>query len=152
MEYLIDLRFDDKNYCALIHFVTTFQVKDEREAEEFVKEIYAGFKRKKVLILNSDYYRIDNDATLRARSYEYLQYSKSTATASIQIEQFHLANPDQNMSLVDNLIDKFFNGEKSTANIGKTYNIPVRVTDRETRNSISGEFYYFAIEHLIPKE
>jgi hypothetical protein len=49
-------------------------------------------------------------------------------------------------------VEKFFAGENSTANIGRKYNIPVKVVERQTRNPISGEFYYFSVEHLIPKE
>lgn len=152
MEYLIDLKFEDTGYNAIIHLVATFIANDENAAQLFINELIAGFKRKNVIIYPSTYYRIDNDLQLKERSYEYYQFCKSRATSSIEIEQFILEAPDQNKSLVENLTDKVFNGEKSTAKIGKEYNIPVRVSNKETRNPISGEFYYFTIEHLIPEE
>lgn len=151
MEYLIDLRFEDKEYNAIIHFVATFIVKDEYEAISFIDELEASFKRKGVVIYPSTYYRIDNDQQLRERSYEYYQFCKSRATASIEIEQFILDSPDQNKSLSENLTDKLFKGENATAKIGKEYKIPVRVYDKQTRNPIVGEFYYLTIEHLVPK-
>ncbi|MFY0602707.1 MAG: hypothetical protein JXQ93_02075 [Flavobacteriaceae bacterium] len=150
MEYLIDLRFDDKSYRAIIHFVATFIVQNEKDAIEFKDELLAGFKRRGIIILNINCYRIDNNQILRNRAYEYCQFSKEQATASIEVEQFILSNPDQTKSLSNNLIEKFYNGENSTANIGKKYNIPVRVLDKETRNPISDELYYFTIEHLMP--
>lgn len=151
MEFLIDLRFEDKGYNAIVHFVATFVAKDESEAKTFIDELTAGFVRRGVLIYSSTYYRIDNDQQRKERSYEYYEFCKKRATASIRIEQFILDNPDQNKSLVDNLTDLLFNGKKSTANIGNEYNIPVRVVDKQSRNPITGEFYYFTIEHLIPK-
>ena len=151
MEYLIDLRFEDKGYNAIVHFVATFTAKDDSEAKLFIDELVAGFKRRGVVIFPSTYYRIDNDPELRERSYEYYQFCKTRATASIEVEQFILDNPDQNKSLVENLTERLFAGENSTANIGNEYKIPVRVVDKQTRNPITGEFYYFTIEHLIPK-
>ncbi|PKQ60152.1 hypothetical protein BZG02_20570 [Labilibaculum filiforme] len=152
MEYIIDLRFEDKNYCAIIHFVTTYTVNSEEESKLFLSELLTGFQRREVIILHYSNNRIDNDEILKRRSYEYLEFTKSQATASIQIEQFHLSKPDQNKTLIENLTDKFWNGEDSIANIGKKFNIPVKVYNKESRNPISGEFYYFSIEHLIPKE
>lgn len=151
MEYLIDLRFEDKDYNAIVHFVATFTAKDDSEAKLFIDELIAGFKRRGVIIFPSTYYRIDNDPDLRERSYEYYQFCKTRATASIEVEQFILDNPDQNKSLVENLTERLFAGENSTAKIGNEYKIPVRVLDKQTRNPITGEFYYFTIEHLIPK-
>lgn len=150
MEYLIDLRFEDKGYSAIVHFVATFTAKDDVEAKLFIDELSAGFTRRGVLIFPSTYYRIDNNPKLRESSYEYYEFCKKVATASIQIEQFILENPDQNKSLVENLTEKLFSGEKSTAKIGNEFKIPVRVIDKQTRNPITGEFYYFTIEHLIP--
>lgn len=152
MEFLIDLRFEDKEYRAIVHFVATFLAKDEDEARLFVDELIAGFKRRGVVIFPSTYKRIDNDLELRERSYEYHQFCLSRATAHIEIEQFYLENPDQNKSLWDNLLEKFFAGENSTASIGRKHNIPVRVMDKETRNPILDEFYYFTVEHLIQKK
>lgn len=151
MEYIIDLRFEDRNYSALIHFVTTFIVKNEVEASLFVDELKAGFDREGMLILNLSFNRIDNNPVLRERSYEYYEFCKTISTASIQVEQFLIENPDQAKSLVENMTEKLLNGENSTAFIGNKYNIPVKVVDKKTRNPISAEFYYFNIEHLIPK-
>ena len=150
MEYLVDLRFEDKDYNAIVHLVATFIVIDEFEAIPFIDELEAGLKRKGVVIYPSTYYRIDDDPKLKERSYEYYQFCKSRATAAIEIEQFILNNPDQNKSLAENLTDRLFKGDNSTAKIGKEYKIPVRVYNKQTRNPITGEFYYFAIEHLIP--
>jgi len=151
MEFLIDLRFEDKGYSAIIHFLTTFNAKDEMEAKHFYDELLAAFIRRGVIIFPSTYIRIDNNPDLRERTYEYHQFYLSKATANVQIEQFLLENPDQDKSLWDNLTEKFFSGENSTAKIGNKYNIPVQVRDKQTRNPITGEFYYFSIEHLIPK-
>jgi len=151
MEFIIDLRFEDKNYSALVHFVATFVANDNNEAKLFYDELVAGFKREGATFFTAHYYRIDNDQELKERTYEYCEFCRKTATASIQIEQFLVENPDQTKSLADNLTQKLFNGQKATALIGKEYNIPVKVLDKATRNPISGEFYYFTVEHLIPK-
>ena len=150
MEFLIDLKFEDSGFNAVIHFVATFIAKDENDAKLFIDELIAGFKRKDVIIYPSTYYRIDDDQQLKERSYEYYQFCISRATSAIEIEQFILDSPDQNKSLVENLTEKLFNGENSTAKIGSEYKIPVRVYDKKTRNPISGEFYYLTIQHLIP--
>ncbi len=152
MEFLLELRFEDNGYNAMIHFMTTFTANDENEANHFYTELISAFKRRGVLLFPSTYIRIDNDPELRARTYEYHQFYLSIATAQIQVEQFHLENPDQDKTLWDNLVEKFFAGENSTANIGRQYNIPVRVVDKQTRNPIGGEFYYFSVEQLIPKQ
>lgn len=152
MEFLIDLRFEDKKYNAVIHFVATFKVKDENEAKLFIAELEASLKRKELIIYPSTYERIDHDPLIRERRYEYYEFCKSRATALIQIEQFILGNPDQNKSLAENLTERVLNGEDSTALIGKKYKIPVRVSEKNSRNPISGEIYYFALEHLIPKK
>lgn len=151
MEYLIDLNFEDKHYDALVHFVATFNVDDEQEAKIFIEELSSAFERRNVKIKLLRYYRIDNDATLLKRSREYYEFSKSISTASIQIEQFFLENPDQTKTLVENMMEKFFSGNDSTATIGAKYNLPVRVLDKETRNALTSDIYYFTIEHLIPK-
>jgi hypothetical protein len=151
MEFLIDLRFEDKMYNALIHFVATFKVKDQAEAKIFVDELLAGFQRRKIVIYTIHYYRIDHDEEFRSQKYDYCEYIKSKATAKIQIEQFFVENPDQNKSLVENLMQKFFEGENSIARIGNKYNLPVIARDLKTRNPIPADFYYFTLEHLIPK-
>lgn len=153
MEFLIDLKFEDNNYSAIVHFVTTFTVKDNNDAKLFFNELVAGFVRKDVkLYPTSTYYRIDDDLELKERSYEYYDFCIKRATASIPVEQFFIENPNQNISLVDNLTSKVLTGQNSTAIIGPKFQIPVRVIDKETRNAIKGEFYYFSIEHLIPKK
>lgn len=151
MEFFLELKFEDLNYNALIHFATTFTVNTETEAEHFINELLAAFERRKVVVFSRSYNRLDNNPELRARRYEYHNFYLKRATATIQIEQFHLDNPNQEKSLWDNLVGKFFDGTDSTANIGTKYDIPVRVMDKETRNPIDDEFYYFSVEQLIPK-
>ncbi|KIX19815.1 hypothetical protein SY27_17345 [Flavobacterium sp. 316] len=151
MEYFLELKFEDSNYNALIHFATTFLTNSEAEGKLFVEELLSAFQRRKVMILSYSYNRIDNNPELRERMYEYHDFYLNRATASIQVEQFHVENPNQEKSLWDNLIGKFFEGEDSTANIGNKYEIPVRVVDKKTRNPINSEFYYFSVEQLIPK-
>jgi hypothetical protein len=152
MEYLIDLKFEDPHYNALVHFVATFTVKNANEARAFIDELIAGFKRKNVEVYPSRYYRIDNDLALRKRSYEYYNFFRSISTASVEIEQFFIEEPNQTKSLIENLTEKFFGGEDSIANIGEKYNLPVRVLDKESKNPLYGDIYYFSVEHLIPKE
>ena len=151
MEYILEIRFDANNYNAIVHFVTTFTAKSEQEAKFLVDELVKGFNRRSVIVLSGTCTRIDNNAELRERQYEFYNFYISRATANIQIEQFVLENPDQTKSLVENLTERLFNGEDSTALIGKKYNIPVRVMDKKTRNPISADIFYCNIEHLIPK-
>lgn len=150
MEYLIDIRFEDKGYQAMIHFVATFSAKDSSEARIFYDELIESFNRKKVILFSSTYYRIDHDLELRDRTYEYVEFHKNRSTASIQIEQFYLENPDQTKSLIENLTENLLEGGDGKASIGSKYNIPVRVLDSKTRNPITGDFFYFTTEHLIP--
>lgn len=151
MEYSIEIKFEDANYNAVIHFLTTFIANDDNDAELFCNEIENGLKRQGVVIFYLTYHRIGDNPELKERIYEYHNFFLARATASIEIEQFFIEDPDQKKSLYQNLVDKLFNGEVSTANIGRKYNIPVRVQDKNTRNPIAGDFYYFSIEHLIPK-
>lgn len=152
MEYLLDVRFEDKNYNAVIHLVTTLTAQSDEEAQVFVNELIEGFKRKKITVLHGSYTRIDHDPEFRKSQYEYYKFCLRRATATVKIEQFIFENPDQTKSLVDNLTERLMNGENSTAKIGKEYNIPIRVTEKETRNQIEGEFFFQNIEHLIPKQ
>jgi hypothetical protein len=151
MEFFLELKFEDPNYNALIHFATMFNVNAEEDAKLFASELLAAFQRRKVVVFSCSYNRLDNNSDLRERMYEYHNFYLATATAHVQIEQFHVENPNQEKSLWDNLVEKFFVGEDSTANIGRKYNIPVKVVDKKTRNPISDEFYYFSVEQLIPK-
>ena len=43
------------------------------------------------------------------------------------------------------------NHAQAVAFVGKKFNIPVRVMDKETRNPIDANIFYCTIEHLIPK-
>jgi len=151
MEYIIEIKFEDKGYNALIHFVSTFVANSEKEARLLVDELVEGFKRNETFVLSGQYIRIDNNEKQRERQLEYFEFCKARATASIEIEQFLLNKPDQTKTLIDNLTEQFFKGENATAKIGNKYKIPVRVTDKKTRNPISGEFFYYSVEHLIPK-
>lgn len=151
MEFLLDIRFEDKGYQAMVHFVATFSAKDNSEAQIFYHELIESFNRRKVVLFSSTYYRIDHDPELRDRTYEYVEFQRNRSTASIQIEQFYLENPDQTKSLIENLVENLFEGGDGTASIGRKYNIPVRVLDSKTRNPITSDFFYFTTEHLIPK-
>jgi len=150
MEYLIDIKFEDKNYNAIIHFVTTLTAQSNNEAKLFLDELVDGFKRRDIFVLNGTYNRIDNNPELRERQYEYYQFCLSIATVNIQIGQFVFETPNQNKSLIENLTERLLSGENSTAQIGSKYEIPVRVMEKGTRNPIAGEFYFCNIEHLIP--
>jgi hypothetical protein len=114
MEYLIDLKFEDKNYDALVHFVATFVVIEPQEAKIFVDELYAAFERKNIKINIVRYYRIDNNPELFQRSKDYHNFQNSISTATIQIEQFHIDNPDQTKTLIENMMEKYFSGKDST--------------------------------------
>jgi len=151
MEYLLDVRFEDKTYNALIHLVTTLTAQSNQEAQIFVDELIDGFKRRNITVLQGTYTRIDHDPVFSSRQYEYYKFCLKRATATVKIEQFIFENPNQTKSLIDNLTERLLNGESSTAWIGNKYNIPVRVIDKETRNQIVGEFFFQNIEHLIPK-
>lgn len=151
MEFLLDIRFEDNNYNAVIHLVTTLTANSEQEAKIFIDELLEGFKRRNILVLHGTYRRIDNNQELKERQYEYFEFCKSRATATIDIEQFVFENPDQTKTLVDNLTERLLNGENSTAQIGNKYKIPIRVTDKESRNPINGEFYFMNIEHLVSR-
>jgi hypothetical protein len=152
MEFMLEIRFDDKNYNAIIHFMSPFSAKSESDAKLFVDELVHGFKRKGALVLSGVSHSLDNDPELMERQYEYYEFFKSRATAKVKIEQFALDNPDQVKSLADNLTEKLFTGKDSTALVGKRYNIPVWVIDKTTRNTIDSEIFYYTVEHLILKK
>lgn len=152
MEFFLELRFEDAGYNAIVHFATTFIAEDKVEAELFFNELLAAFARKSVRLFSSSYTRIDNDPEHKERMLEYHNFYLSRASAKIQVEQFIVDSPNQDKSLWDNMVEKYFSGENSTANIGKKYNIPVNVYDKSTRRPITEEFYYFSVEHLIPKK
>src|SRR5689334_14704178 len=115
MEFLIDLKFEDQGYNAIVHFVSTFVASNNNEADEFFTELISAFKRRGVIIITSSCYPIDMDKIQRERAYEYYDFCQRRATAAVRIEQFVLDKPDQNKSLIENLTDKFFKGEYSTA-------------------------------------
>ena len=151
MEYILEVKFEDKNYNAIIHFLTTFIVKTEKDARLMVDEIVEGFQRNGAIVLNGHYDRIDDDEIKRDRQYQYHRFCMQRANATVEIEQFILDKPDPKKSLFDNLSEKIFKGENSTASIGKKFNIPVRVTEKDTRKPLDGEIFYCTIEHLIPR-
>lgn len=152
MEYILEIRFNDENYNAIIHFVTTFNVVSEEVAGVFEEELIQGFARNGAEVLHSSCHRIDNNPELKERQYEYFKFYLSRATASIKLEQFSVESPDQSKSLAENLMNKFFAGEDSTAIIGGKYKLPVRVMEKGSRNPIGGDIFYYSIEQLIPKE
>jgi len=145
------LKFEDKHYDALVHFVATFIVSKEQEAKTFVDELSSAFQRKEVTFKVLRCYRIDNDAELLQLSRDYHNFQHSISTATIKIERFFLENPDQTKTLAENMTEKFFTGLDSTALIGQKCNIPVRVLEKESRNPLTNDIYYFTVEHLTPK-
>jgi len=149
MIYLLDLRWVDNFYDAFVHLVTPVLVNDTQEANLFYNELIAGLKRKNVGLLNCCYYRIDDTDEHMQNGLDYINFQRQLATATMRIEPYVLEKPDQTKSLAENLIERFFVGENSTAKIAKKYEIPVRALDRETRNPVSKEMFYFSIEHLI---
>ncbi|SIR48260.1 MULTISPECIES: hypothetical protein [unclassified Chryseobacterium] len=151
MEYYIELKIEDNNYSAIIHFATTFHVNSKSEAAHFYAELLSAFRRRNVMIFSSSYIRLDNDPILKERMFEYHNFYLGRATAYIEIDQYYVENPDQNKSLYENLVEKVFAGENSTAEIGKKFKIPVRVADKKTRTPITNDLYYFNVQHLIPK-
>ncbi len=151
MIYILDIRLDDQHYNAIIHFVTTFTAKSQNDAQLLVDELVEAFKRKEAKILFKTYYQVSDDPVEKVRQLQYYQFMIKRATADIKIEQFIVDNPDQTKSLFDNLAEKLFNGEQSTAQIGRKYNIPVRVTNKEDQEPIASDLFYYNLEHLIPK-
>lgn len=152
MEFFLDLRFEDSGYNASVHLATTIVVEDEVEAKLFSSELVAAFERKSVSLIYQSCRRIDNNAEDKERAYEYHNNYLARATAKIEVEQFIIENPNQNKSLIDNMVEKIFTGENSTAVFRKKYNVPVNVRDKKTGEAITDEFYYFSVEHLIPKK
>jgi hypothetical protein len=55
MEYLVDLKFEDKGYNAIVHFIATYVAKDHHEAKLFIDELTAGFIRRCVEIFSSTF-------------------------------------------------------------------------------------------------
>ncbi|WP_312391120.1 hypothetical protein [Chryseobacterium sp.] len=151
MEYYLEVRFLDRNYDASIHFATTFTASTEANAQQFFNELISALKRRKVDILNSKYFRIDNDPILKGRTLENHNFYLSRSTASIEIDQYYIEDPDQNMSVTENLLQKFYAGKEPVAEIAKRVNIPVIGKDRQTNDHIRNDIYYFNLEHLSPK-
>ena len=149
MTYLLDLRWVDNGYDAFVHLVSPITANSTEDANSFYQELLAGLQRKNVNLLIRSFYRIDDTAEHMQNGRDYINFQRNIATATMQIEPYVLENPDQTQSLAENLVEKFFNGENSTAKIGLRHNIPVRVLDRQTRNPINNEMFYFSIEHLI---
>lgn len=151
MEYYIELKIEDNNYSAIIHFATTFYVNSEMEAAQFSTELLSAFKRRNVTVFSSSYIRLDHDPILKERMFEYHNFYLGRATANIEIDLYYVQDPDQTKSLHENLVEKIFAGKNSTAEIGKKFKIPVRVADKKTRIPITNDLYYFNVQHLIPK-
>lgn len=149
MEYLLEIKLDDKNYNAIVHFVSVFHATSNEEAKVFSDYLVDGFKRNGFLTLSATYTELDSEE-LKNRQYQYIQFCLSRATATVNIDQFLIKDPNQAKSLAENLTDKVMNGDISTATIGKKYQIPIRVLNKETLEPIK-EIYYCNIEQLFPK-
>lgn len=151
MEYLIEIKYVDVNYNANIHFLTTFNAVDENDALLFYNETISAFSRNKVKIQYANYERIDNDPEKKAqfllRHNQFLQ----KVNDHVEIEQFFIKDPDQNMSLWENLLKQYKDGDKNAnAYEGRKHQIPVNVIDRATFKP-TYDVYYFSVQHLIPK-
>lgn len=151
MEYYLEVRFLDRNYDASIHFATTFTASTEANAEQFFNELISALKRRKVDILNSDHFRIDNNPTLKELTLKNHKLYLSRSTCSIKIDQYYIEDPDQNMSITENLLQKLNVGKKPIAEVARGVNIPVIGKDRQTNDDIRNDVYYFTLEHLSPK-
>ncbi len=151
MEFAYDVRFLDTHYDALVHFMSTFIVSNYNDAKKFVEEFNAALIRRGATLYNSPHYRIDNDEELKKNTYAMIDFMNKRATATITVEQFFMQDPDQDLSLSENMTDKYFAGEESSALIGEKFRVPVRVLDNETREPVTADQYFFSIEHLIPR-
>lgn len=152
MEYSIDARFENKGLGIRIHFLTTINVTDEMEADLFHDELLSGFRRMKWEQFHTSLLRIDNNESLKNEKYEELNQIEAKSDNILRIEQYLLENPDQNLSLSENLIKKLKEeGESNSKAFWRNFNIPIEIKDTCTGQKITGEFYYLKIEQLIPK-
>jgi len=151
MVFFLEMRFEDNGYRAIVHFATTLITNSDGEAKIFLEELEASMQRAGLRITSISCNRIDNNPVLRENYWNYYQFYIKRATAKIDIDQYVLQSPDQAKTLSENVMDKFLNGENSTAYIGNRYSIPVRVMDKVSREPIAGDIYYLNLQHLIPK-
>ncbi|MDR6526194.1 hypothetical protein J2787_001564 [Chryseobacterium rhizosphaerae] len=150
MEYYLEVRFLDRNYNASVHFATTFPTSTEANADQFFNELISALERRKVDILTSSYFRIDNDPKLKIQTLESHESYLKRSTAHIQIDRYDIEDPDQNMSVTENLLQKFYADKKPIAEYTGTVNTPVIVRDKQRGDDIRNDFYYFTLEHLSP--
>jgi hypothetical protein len=152
MKFYLDLRFTYISYDASVHFASTFTASTEANAKQFFNELISALERKKVDILHSDYFRIDDNSMLESRTLENHAFYLRRSTAKIEIDHYYIENPDQSMSVTENLLQKFYSDKKPVAQLKRKHNLPVIVKNKETRDDIRNDFYYFNLEHLSPKE
>lgn len=148
MQFIIEIRFEDKDLTAIVHLVTLINIKSEEAMAAFCVELEAAIKRNGAIVLLSTFLRIDNNPELKERQIEYYRYYLSRATATVKIDEYTIDDPDQSKNVYDNLIEKMYAGKNAIATEGAKHNIPVRVIDKNSRNPITGEFFYSSIEHI----
>ncbi|MCY1662758.1 hypothetical protein [Chryseobacterium sp. SL1] len=150
MEFYLDLRFIDTNYDASVHFATIYTASTEASAKQFFSELLAALERRKVNIIAKYNDRIDNNPELRKRSLENHNFYLTKSSAHIKIDHYYIEDPDQSMSITENLLQKFYSDKEPVAELARRVNVPVIVKDRQTRDDIRNDFYYFTLEHLTP--
>ena len=148
MEFLLEIKFEQQENPVVVHFVTCFNAQNEEVAKSFYEEFLAGLERKNVILFMSNYRRIDHDAILYNRSHDYVKFMHERANAKVDIDVFFLENPNQSKSVAENQVEKFFAGEYSIAHLVKKFHVPVKATDKTTREPIMKEFFYCPIEHI----
>jgi hypothetical protein len=150
MEFILEAKFEQNELPVIVHFVSSFTAPDDNVAKTFYYEFLEGLRRKKVILFMSNYHRIDHDPELYNRSHDYINFMYGHATTKVDIDVFYIENPDQAKSVAENQVHNFFSGKDSVAHLGKRVRIPVKVTDKETREPIKDEFFYFSFEHIRP--
>lgn len=151
MKFYLDVRFIDISFDASVHFATTFTSKTEANADQFFNELILALDRRNVDILHSEYFRIDDNPMLERRTLENHSFYLGKSTAKIEIDHYYIENPNQNMSVTENLLQKFYSNKKPVAELARRHKMPVIVKNRQTRDNIRNDFYYFSLEHLSHK-
>jgi len=149
MKYLLEIRFEDKNFNAIFFLVSVYELNSDEEADNLLREIKFSIERNGAIILSSHYNRIESDSQ-RASLYKYYNFRLNKANASIKVEEYYLHNPNQKKRLYENLREKLFNSENSIAKIGEKYKIPVKVFEKDKFKPFNGEYFYYSIELLKP--
>jgi hypothetical protein len=149
MLFFLEIRFEDNRFSAIVHLATNLTVTNQNDANHLVEELMESMRRRKLNIISISCPRIDNNPQLSENLLRYYEFYKTRATATVELDQYVMDNPDQTKDLVENILEKILSGENSTAQVGHRYRIPVRVMDKKTKNSIEGDIYYLNLELLV---